>query len=108
MGTNYYTKLNECSKCGRYDEIHLGKSSAGWQFTFQYNGGQFYKNVKEMKAWLKNKNIIDEYGDPVTYTRFWVMVRQKQKTEFKNHAKEYPSDYDFVIEGYSFTDREFS
>ena len=43
MGTNYYTKINNCDKCGRYDKIHLGKSSAGWQFYFQYNGGKYYK-----------------------------------------------------------------
>jgi len=26
MGTNYYAHLNGCTKCGRYDEVHIGKS----------------------------------------------------------------------------------
>lgn len=61
-----------------------------------------------MKEWLKDKTIMDEYGEVVSYERFWNMVADKQKAEFKNHAAEHPSEYDFVIEGYSFTDRQFS
>jgi len=34
MGTNYYIRYNLCNCCNRYDEIHIGKSSAGWQFSF--------------------------------------------------------------------------
>lgn len=114
MGTNFYTRENECEKCGRYDELHLGKSSGGWQFSFQYNGGRFYKNVPEMKKWLKGKTIKDEYGREVTQEEFWSMVEEKQKPEYENHAammrKEYPShrDTEHVIDGYSFSDTEFS
>lgn len=34
MGTNYYLRYNICNCCNRYDELHIGKSSGGWQFLF--------------------------------------------------------------------------
>ncbi len=106
MGTNYYIKEDECESCGRYEEIHLGKSSAGWNFSFQYNGGKYYKNIKEMKEWLLSKRIEDEYGESVGYHKFWAMVEEKQK-EINNHAEQYP-DGSMVIDGYSFSDHVFS
>jgi len=108
MGTNYYIKENECVHCGRYEDIHLGKSSVGWQFSFQYNGGQYYKNVAEMKEWTKDKNIVNEYGENVTYKDFWEMVEAKQTDDNFNHASKYPSNTEHVIDGYSFSDGEFS
>lgn len=115
MGTNYYIKTKRCLTCGNKPEgIHLGKSSAGWQFSFQYNGGEYYKNVAEMKKWLKDKRIEDENGDEVSYADFWAMVKSKQTKENRNHAlyshREYPysRETEFVIGGYSFSDCEFS
>lgn len=116
MGTNYYVKENNCEACGRHDEIHLGKSSFGWQFSFQYNGGQYYKNVQEMRKWTANKIIKDEYGAVISYSDFWKMVFDKQNSKNKNHAKyvmeQYPeSSYKelvLVIDDFSFTDCEFS
>ena len=115
MGTNYYIKENECEKCGRHEEIHLGKSSTGWQFSFQFNGGKFYKNVEEMKKWLQGKTIKNEYGEIVSEEDFWKMVDEKQIKGNLNHAeymkKEYPcAEYgdQFIIDGYSFSDCTFS
>lgn len=102
MGTNYYTKINNCDKCGRYDKIHLGKSSAGWQFYFQYNGGKYYKNVDEMTVWLIDKEIKNEYGEVISHDDFWKMVQEKQS---ENKAD---GTYDLVIDGYTFSDFEFS
>lgn len=115
MGTNYYTKTEKCTCCEhKLEGVHLGKSSVGWQFSFQYNGGQFYKNVKEMKKWLKEKKIENEYGEEVPHDEFWKMVKAKQVPANKNHAEyckiHHPTQppKDFVIDGYSFTDCEFS
>lgn len=115
MGTNFYTHSKTCESCGHKPEgIHLGKSSVGWQFSFQYNGGEYYKNVEEMKAWLADKEIEDEYGESVSHKKFWDMVAAKQTEDNLNHAKmmhkEYPSyrDREYIIDGYSFSDGEFS
>jgi len=102
MSTNYYTKVNYCDKCGRGDEIHLGKSSGGWKFNFQYNNGMFYKNVDEMKLWLRDKKIENEYGKEVSCKDFWEMVKAKQKIKD-------PEETDaIIIDGYKFFNREFS
>lgn len=114
MGTNYYIRENECENCKRFEDIHLGKSSYGWQFSFNYNGGKFYKNIGQMKKWTKNKVIKDEYGDTITYNDFWTMVESKQTKENKNHAEycheKYPylKDRELIIGGYSFSDCDFS
>lgn len=109
MGTNYYIKTKKCKECGYKPEgIHLGKSSGGWQFSFQYNGGKYYKNVTEMKEWLKDKNIEDEYGNDLNRKEFWNMVERKQKEDKLNHTTECPSSYNYLIDGYSFSDTEFS
>ena len=103
MGTNYYTRIEECDKCGRFDQVHLGKSSMGWRFTFQGNGGKFYKDVPEMKKWLKGKTITNEYGETVSYTSFWKMVAEKQKVvepETMRHAR--------YFNGYTFVNSDFS
>ena len=111
---NYYTRTKECPTCEHKPEgIHLGKSSMGWQFSFQYNGGEYYKNVPEMKKWLESKEIEDENGDPVTHKEFWDMVKAKQKKKNLNHAeymhKEYPThEKEYIIDGYSFSDCWFS
>lgn len=114
MGTNYYTDIDTCSKCGRCEEsIHLGKSSMGWWFHFNLNGERFYKNVPEMQEWLKGKKIYNEYSEEVSYEDFWKMVERKQKEESepvewqKEYAHRDPPIY-LSIEGYSFGDCEFS
>ena len=78
----------------------------GWQFSFQYNGGEYYKTVPGMKKWLKGKQIWDEYDEKVTQKEFWKMI--KVKKDGLNHTDECPTDENsFNLNGYSFTDCEF-
>jgi hypothetical protein len=35
MGTNYYWRDSPCGHCNRFEEIHVGKRSAGWSFGFR-------------------------------------------------------------------------
>jgi len=110
MGTNYYTKANSCKECGRSDEFHLGKSSAGWQFTFNWNGGEQYQSVSELKEWLKGKTIRDEYGDAISNKQFWDKVKQTMRKGNLNHCLETGGNdnYCMNIDGYSFIDGDFS
>lgn len=105
MGTNYYAKIDICPACERPQQIiHLGKSSYGWKFMFAYNGGIYYKNVKEMKKFLVGKLIESEYGDKVSPAKFWKMIEEKQKAEGQNIK-----EGGFMqIEGYEFLTVEFS
>lgn len=100
MGTNYRVSLNHCECCNRSDKIHIGKSSWGWAFNFQGYDGQYgyiedddnkslkvpedfqLKSWKQWKEYLKDKPIIDEYGDPVSYDDFVEMVETYKAPEF--------------------------
>ena len=103
MGTNFEVRINNCEHCQRYDEIHLGKSSYGWKFCFQLNGKKYYKNIEELKEWLKDKEIYNEYENPISYDKFWEIVEMRQKLK-----KSQDDDYVINIDGYDFLDYEFS
>ena len=59
------------------------------------------------------QEIENEYGDKISPDGFWRMVKEKQEEKL-NHAeyvnKKYPNreSIDFIIDGYSFSDCEFS
>jgi hypothetical protein len=108
MGTNYYIQTKKCRTCKHVPTpIHIGKSSGGWKFSFNYNNGIYYKNIAEMREWVKDKLIEDEYGKLVTHAKFWRLVAMKQSEKLA-HAEQHPSENDFMIDGYSFTNGEFS
>src|SRR5574343_829049 len=114
MGTNYSIRKNMCSHCQRAEEeVHLGKSSCGWIFHFQYNSGKYYQDIEEMREWTKDKDIFNEYGEKVSYTEFWNMVEEAQNKENEKYTKEngvdvYGEKYGFYIGKYLFTDNDFS
>jgi hypothetical protein len=66
MGTNYYWHENSpCPYCGRNDDpIHIGKSSAGWNFALHVYPDNGINNLGDWKKKFiqKKSNIIDEYG----------------------------------------------
>ncbi len=133
MGTNYYARLDACPHCGRSDdELHIGKSSGGWTFSFRA-----HENIRSWRDWQEflakpNVRIFDEYGEEKTVTEFTQLVESKRSEKF-NHARDvgvkdspyskymreqYRRDSDFFEsrnpsdfldpEGNSFSDCEFS
>ena len=52
-------------------QIHLGKSSAGWKFLFQWNDGKYYKTKQELYDFIQGLDIVDEYGTSYTWEEFW-------------------------------------
>lgn len=65
MGTNYYLRRDLCEHCNRgADEIHIGKSSAGWCFSLNTHPYEGITSLDEWKrAWSQPKTaIFDEYG----------------------------------------------
>lgn len=82
MGTNYYLRQRACSQCGHAsnDQLHIGKSSAGWNFGLRIypkvNGEPDFQverwgvdAICELADWLVLFDcypIFDEYGDAVS------------------------------------------
>lgn len=112
IGTNYYRIPPRCEHCGRGDEReHVGKSSAGWSFSFHTDLG-LPRSFAEWKERLRGEVIENEYGDRVTLEEFTAMVERKQGG--RRHAEEYPTSRypghpTFLDpEGHSFSEGEFS
>jgi len=126
VGTNYYVAKNLCECCNRYDEeYHIGKSSYGWAFSFQ---GYRIERLVSWRAWkefLKDKVIMDEYGERKDYDWFVHMIETYKAPGYvredghKNlqHNEQgkidkrpwFNPEYDWDDEdGYAFCSREFS
>ena len=65
---------------GEKSEIHIGKSSHGWQFLFNlgirnYTHGQSLKK-EDIDKWFRSGVIFDEYGDEISADDFfeWLMA----------------------------------
>lgn len=117
MGTNYYIDHKQpCPTCDRDHvcQLHLGKSSYGWTFTFQFNGGDYYKTRAEMEAWTRKlvadgAKIRNEYDEEVTPDEFWQMVDRKAKESAnRTHGKEYADHTHVGADGTYFEDGYFS
>lgn len=115
MSCNYYAKVDICNCCGSPKEvIHLGKSSVGWKFNLRWNV-KYYSSFDELVNWLNGETDIqieDEYGKPVSISEFVKFVRTKQDSgmsHFEYIQEHHPEDSkSFTIDGYEFTDCEFS
>lgn len=126
MGTNYYAipKLTDDTKFKIIEaviknqldevrklcpaEIHIGKSSAGWPFLFNHNGWEYYKDIEELKRFIENSQIIDEYGH--TEHDLWSLIEtKKEKFPITEFTESDYSEYYIIKDGYGFsTSTEFS
>ena len=120
MGTNYYQRRNICEHCDRYDEKHIGKSSAGWQFSFQGYKDEAKPHLHTILSFIDWKKelqisgkIFDEYGRELSIEEFIELVEGKQSqphNQYDHCVKEgWNMDNDWKDqEGYAFTSSDFS
>ena len=140
MGTNYYcrriklinelesekeTALNEAkdselltkivneyydSKINDVEDVHIGKASGGWNFLFQLNAKKYYHNKASMIEFIKECQIVSEYGQTLTFDEFWnnvVSDRTWNNKPTKRHRDSVHNHYT-VIDDLEFLDVEFS
>ena len=101
----------------RESEVHIGKSSCGWQFLFylgirKYTCGQSLKK-EDIDKWFRSGIIVDEYGDEISVDDFWQLVDTKKNAmDYDQYYKKNPKDayycrgYDQQIDGLRFTKDE--
>jgi hypothetical protein len=113
MGKNYYWTPDPCPTCGHGETIHIGKSSAGWQFSF--HGTDDIRSWENWQAILAGKGTIaDEYGVELTLDEFRSVVEDRGGGLLNHHdycAVRYPNSFWSGwkdAEGYSFSPGEFS
>jgi len=123
MGTNYYWRQQThpgCEACGRkpeYDDLHIGKSSAGWTFSFHADEGRGLTSWRAWKEFLiqgeaeKRGEIVDEYDVRLTFEEFRSVVEERSHPRgLRNHAELHGHvDRSFLDpEGHSMSPGEFS
>lgn len=128
MGTNYYQRTDICDCCNRYKEVHIGKSSAGWEFSFQgYIGEENNPKIMSFEDWKRelqaDGKIFTEYGEEVSFEDFVKLVEDKKEGQWRE--KPNLNHYDYCLskskergytmtndwkdeDGHSFTGCEFS
>ena len=105
MKTRYFAIISRgCRDCGKKhiickESICIGEDIDKHPFVFAYNGEEYYKNVEEMKVWLKDKPIVDECGKTIIYAEFWQMVESRREL-----ALDKRNICEMVIDGDRFTD----
>lgn len=120
MSTNYYYHLspkNVCNYCNRSDKseiVHIGKSSAGW--TFSFHGTDKVRSYKDWIAFFETNSgdIVNEYGKMVSINEFKKIIESKMDAKY-NHAiysskrePEYAQKYCWIDnDGHSFNSAGF-
>jgi len=89
MGTNYYLRTNICDKCSRYDELHIGKSSAGWHFSLHIKPEIGINDLESWKTQFALGKIFDEYGDEVSIEEMLNIITNRSWDRRDCHSDEF-------------------
>lgn len=123
MGTNYYAVRNGCEHCHRGDDqLHIGKSSAGWSFSFQAYCQVETWDEKPIDSWerwqevLQSDDVVirDEYEEIVTFDELAALVAGKideklnHTTYMRVHHPQSAEGCTLDGDGYSFSTGDFS
>ena len=114
MGCNYFYQYQ--LENGRCKNLHIGKKSAGWEFSFR--GYENIKSFNDWKEFFKEKKglIFNEYDQLVDIQKFLEMVEESKNNDNRSHYKYCKANYykGFVEhlwldeEGWSFSGNMFS
>jgi hypothetical protein len=78
MGTNFYARTNICKCCNRYDERHIGKSSAGWCFSLHVHPDDGIKSLDDWQKIFDNgAELRDEYGAEITPSGMMKIITER-------------------------------
>lgn len=83
----YYILTEELEGVKNKSEVHICKSSCGWQVNFDHNWGKYYQpNRKSLEAFLSEPDtwIEDEYGEKISYDDFWKFVKEHNENPWNS------------------------
>jgi hypothetical protein len=55
-------------------EIHLGKRSMGWKFTWNFHKDKYYSDKASLEEFVRSGRVIDEYGQEISADEFLEMA----------------------------------
>lgn len=82
MGTNYYLETGEhCPTCGRGDEeeLHIGKSSAGWCFSLHVIPDEGINSLSDWERVFNKGVIFNEYQERITADDMLRIITRRER-----------------------------
>jgi hypothetical protein len=89
--------------------VHLGKRSGGWKFSWNFHKNKYYSNKKELVDFLNSGRVIDEYGVEISSGAFlemalnWCTDGWDVQTYYASHPGSFsfitPAHYDRYVDG---------
>jgi hypothetical protein len=88
--------------------VHLGKRSVGWKFSWNFHDDKYYSNKEELLSFIRAGRVVDEYGTMIDNAEFIKMALewgQPDGLDTQTYYKENPQlDYhprydDRIIDG---------
>lgn len=113
MGTNYYFRMKPCPYCNRaVEDIHLGKDSYGWKFTFEVHIDLGINSFDSLKQFIHTHQhegeIVDDHNRLLSWEEFCEIVNGSMRLNGVDSVKE-DSEYSYYdSHGYVWYNREFS
>ena len=77
MGANYYWLKDACEKCGRGEEVHIGKSSGGWCFGLRVYPERDINTLNDWEHKLSGETITNEYGDKLNLAELLLVLQAR-------------------------------
>ena len=75
-------------------QVHIGKSSVGWQFTFNHNNWDYFdQSPGSLEDFINDCQIMSEYGEIITPLEFAQLIENKKNLKSNGD----------IINGYSFS-----
>lgn len=109
MSTNFYLEGEPCKHCKRGSDAgyHIGKRSVGWSFALHIEPELGINNLEDVLDTIKDKTIVDEYGNAVSYDRMLHIIKEpclskEQKAGITPSSGEL---YEAINRGYFYDDR---
>ena len=88
----YYDTLENLN-CDYYQRIHIGKSSAGWNFLLMIYPEINIKSIEDWKDWFEcpDNKIVDETGKEISSQDMLKIITRRKGPDFNKYAsvKEY-------------------
>ena len=93
MGTNYYAREAACESCGRYENLHIGKSSGGWCFSLHVIPERGLNTLDDWKSLLTKESlpVFDEYERSVTFSQLIDVITKRSCGDALNCPTGYSS-----------------
>ena len=74
--------------------IHLGKRSGGWKFSWNFHDDKYYHNKETLLEFIRSGRVVDEYGDEQDVEEFITMALEWGQPDgwtTQSYYEEYPS-----------------